>query len=163
MEIRDLAYIIQAHTEKVRPEASSVRKWDEKTPYYTHPIWCAAMIRSETSLPEEIRVEGSQVLLYHDILEDTTAELPLWLSDNVKNFIHGMTFKSSEDEWENLWQRDEVLRLLKLYDKTHNIMDAIWMQPERKQKHLDHLKLLCWDVEGNYGMLNITKIAKAFI
>jgi (p)ppGpp synthase/HD superfamily hydrolase len=163
MQERDLTYIIQAHTQKAKKLGYRFRKWDNKTPYYVHPIWCASMIRQEPSLPEEIRVRGSQALLYHDVLEDTTATLPDWLSDEVRTLVSNLTFESSEDEWEKLWQRSEQVRLLKLYDKVSNMMDSSWMKPERRNKHLAHLRKLCENVEQNYGNLNITRLARTFL
>lgn len=163
MELRDLAYVIEAHTQRIKRSAHATRMWDKKTPYYLHPIWCASAIRFETNLPEEIRINGSQALLYHDILEDTEAELPEWLSQDVKSMVQDLTFTSSEDEWLHLWERDKVTRLLKLYDKTNNIIDGIWMEPERKQQHLTHLRRLCKDVRNNYGELTITRFARILL
>lgn len=162
LDQRDLIYIIKAHTEKARDPNNITRKWDEKTPYYNHSIWGATTILHETSLPEDTRVDGSQALLYHDVPEDTTAELPAWLSNRVKGLILGMTFDSSEDEWENLWNRDKEVRLLKVYDKTSNMLDSVWMKPERREQHKTHLIRLIDDVEHNYGDLNILKIARIF-
>ena len=162
MEQRDLDYIIEAHTERARKSENRFRNWDQRTPYYVHPIWCAAMIRQETSLAEKDRIAGSQALLYHDIQEDTTADLPEWLPNEVKLLIDNLTFNSSEDEWENLWKKEKIVRLLKLYDKVSNMMDCVWMKPERRQQHQSHLRKLCEDVERNYGELNITKLARIF-
>ena len=108
MELRDLAYVIEAHTKRIKQSAHTTRMWDQKTPYYVHPIWCSSTIRFETDLSEEIRLNGSQALLYHDILEDTTAELPNWLSNDVKSLIVNLTFNSSEDEWKNLWKKEKT-------------------------------------------------------
>lgn len=160
MEQRDLNYIIEAHTNRAKKQENMFRNWDKRTPYYVHPIWCAAMIRQEPSLIEEVRIAGSQALLYHDVLEDTTAELPRWLSNDVKSLIVNLTFNSSEDEWENLWKKEKRVRLLKLYDKVSNMMDSIWMKPERKQQHRLHLRKLCKDVERSYGELNIIRLAR---
>jgi len=163
LEARDIAYIIDAHTNKVKTTASEFRKWDLKTPYYIHPIWCASMILHETSLLEVIRTYGSQTLLYHDVVEDTTAELPPWLTPRVKAGVGGMTFESSEDEWKNLWGREKEVRLFKLYDKTSNLMDGAWMQPERRSKHVSHIRRIIEDVEKNYENLNILKLARAVL
>ena len=163
IEVKDLVYVIDAHTNRaVRPDKST-RMWDGKTPYHMHPIWCATTILHDTSLSEEIRRYGSQALLYHDILEDTTAGLPEWLSPEVRELVRGMTFKSSEDEWENLWERSQEVRLLKAYDKTSNLLDSVWMKPERKIQHQNHLRKLVEDVQRNYGDLNILRIAKTLI
>ena|SRR3989344_883986 len=163
IEARDLVYVIDAHTNKTIKPDRTTRMWDKTTPYYIHPIWCTTTILHETSLPFDIRIDGSWGLLYHDILEDTTAKLPEWLSKRAKDLIHGMTFKSSEDEWENLWKRDKEVRLLKMYDKVSNILDGVWMKPERRIQHINHLKKLLYDVQKNYGNLNIIRIAKVLI
>ena len=163
IETRDLVYVIDAHTNKAKKPVNSTRMWDKITPYYMHPLWCATMILHETSLLEELRINGSQALLYHDVLEDTMAELPEWLLERIKDLVHGMTFKSSEDEWENLWKRDKEVRLLKMYDKTSNLLDGVWIKPERKIQHINHLRKLSSDIRGNYGNLNIIRIARTLI
>ncbi len=160
MELRDLSFIIDAHTNKIKENASKVRKWDNKTPYYIHPIWCATMLLQETSIPEEIRIKGSQALLYHDVVEDTEVGLPEWLSKDIRSLIFNMNLDSSEDEWTNLWKKDKEVRLLKLFDKVSNVLDGVWMEQNRKKQHIEHLKKLCKDVEENYGGLNIVKLAK---
>jgi len=163
MEIRDLAYVIEAHETKAREPENKFRSFDDRTPYSVHPIWCASMIRQEPSLPEDVRLRGGQALLYHDVPEDTTAELPDWLDDDVRTLVSELTFESSEDEWANVWDRGKEVRLLKLYDKVSNILDSVWMAPDRRLQHLTHLRKLCDDVERNYGELNITKLARTFL
>lgn len=160
MDVRDLSYVIEAHDKRARKPENRVRNFDKQTPYSIHPIWCASMIRQEPSLSEDVRLKGSQALLYHDVLEDTTAELPEWLSDDVRTLVSELTFESSEDEWKTLWNEDKQIRLLKLYDKVSNMMDSVWMKPKRRQQHLIHLRKLCEDVEKNYGELNITKFSR---
>jgi len=142
LEPRDLLYVIDAHVKHSKEEKNSVRFWDGRTPYYVHPFWCASMILHETRLPENLRREGSRVLLYHDILEDTTSGLPEWLTKREISLINGMTFESSEDEWKNLWGKTKEVRLLKVYDKTANLMDGIWMKEDRREQHRIHLRKL---------------------
>ena len=161
--IKDIEYIIEAHSFHTTSSEKKSRKWDANTPYSIHPIWCAMSILHETSLPISIRSKGFYVLGYHDIPEDTDAPLPEWLSSEIKKSIADMTYSSSEDEWENLWKKDKEIRLFKIYDKTSNIMDGIWMEPERKNLHLQHLAKLIIDVRKNYGELNITRMAKSLI
>lgn len=160
IETRDIFYIIDAHTNKAREPTNTVRMFDGETPYYVHPIWCATMLSQETALSEDLRKKGSQALLYHDVLEDTYAGLPDWISSKVSTLIKDMTFDSSEDEWKNLWERAMEVKLLKAYDKTNNLLDSSWMKPERRIQHVTHLKKLVDDVEKNYGDLNILKLAR---
>lgn len=38
IEIKDLAYVIDAHTNKAIKPDKSARMWDNATPYHIHPI-----------------------------------------------------------------------------------------------------------------------------
>src|SRR3989344_6802296 len=163
MEARDLECVIDAHQNHARKPENRYRKWDGKTPYSIHPIWCAATLLHETKLPEQMRRDGSLALLYHDVLEDTTAPLPDWLSQDVKGLVQALTFESSEDEWENIWSRGELPILLKLYDKTGLFLDGTWIAPKRREQHLAHLRKLCEYVERKHGELNITLFARVFL
>jgi len=158
---KDIVYIIMAHGQS--EGVKSVRRWDHKTPYSIHPIWCATMLLHETSLPEDLRQDGSLALLYHDILEDTPFPLPCWLSERVLGLVNEMTFRSFQDEIEMIWGRSKEARLLKLYDKTSNLLDGAWMEVEKMGKYTNHTSKLCEDVERNYGELNITKVVRAII
>ena len=162
LDERDLNYIIKAHRESLDPKKTT-RYWDEKTPYSMHPIWCAMSLLHETSLPEDLRKDGSQALLYHDILEDTQFPLPPWLSNRVIGFVKDMTFESSEQEWKEIWTRPKEIILLKLYDKTSNLMDGIWMQSGKRKEYGEKVSRLCSYVMREYGELNITRIARAIV
>ena len=150
---------ISAHNFPVKP-SKAVRKWDGKTPYSVHPIWCATMILHETALAEDIRVDGSQALLFHDVLEDTLAELPNYLSDRVKKLVQDMTFESSDEEMLKVWDKPIEVKLFKLYDKVSNLMDASWMSPEKLRKYREYTNRLTQEVQTHYGELNIVKLAK---
>ena len=152
-------YCISAHCRPVKP-SKAVRKWDGKTPYSVHPIWCATMILHETALAEDIRVDGSQALLFHDVLEDTLAELPNYLSERVKNLVQDMTFESSDEEMLKVWDKPIEVKLFKLYDKVSNLMDASWMSPEKQRKYREYTNRLTQEVQTHYGELNIVKLAK---
>jgi hypothetical protein len=159
MEQRDLTYIIEAHTNHPRKQSKAFRKWDGKTPYYIHPVWCATMILTETTLPENTRQEGAQALLYHDLLEDTDKPLPDWLSDRVKGIIQDMTFPGgSAQEMQEIWTKPQVVRLYKLYDKISNLLDAYWMSEAKLAEYKVYTSKLRQDVLERYGSLNITKI-----
>lgn len=163
MDVRDIEFVVDAHKNHCKKGRPQIRIFDGKTPYHVHLLWCATAILQEPNLPIEIRNKGSLALLYHDILEDTTKELPNWLPKEVVECIKDMTFDSSEDEWKTLWSKNIEIRLFKLYDKTNNLLDSTWMKAERRKRHVGHLKKLIKDVEKNYGQLNIIKIAKSLI
>lgn len=161
LEERDLIYVIESHRNSEQKKRT--RYWDGKTPYHIHPIWCATTLLHETFLPEGLRQDGSQALLYHDILEDTSSPLPGWLSERVKELVRDLTFENSQQEMEQIWAKTPEVRLLKLYDKTSNLMDGVWMDREKRERYAEYTSKLCQDVEQNYGKLNITRIAKAII
>lgn len=156
-----ISYSILAHAERPTKASKAVRKWDGRTPYGVHPVWCAMSILQETLLPEEIREVGAEALLFHDLLEDTTAGLPEGTSDRVRELVEGMTFASSDEEMEKVWERTAEVRLLKLYDKASNLLDGAWMAPEKLERYRAYARLLADDVELQYGLLNIVRIARA--
>lgn len=154
-------YCIRAHATQATKPSKAVRKWDGRTPYGIHPIWCAMTILAETTLPKKIRTEGAEALLLHDILEDTTLELPEGTSVEVRALVEGMTFESSDEEMRLIWNRSLEIKLLKLYDKVSNLLDGSWMSLEKRARYKKYLLALCDEVEPHYGKLNIIKIARA--
>lgn len=150
-----------AHADAPTKPSKAVRKWDNKTPYGIHPTWCAMTILTETILSEELRVIGAQALLFHDVLEDTTAELPEIIPPKVVQLVKEMTFASSDEEMELIWSRSKEAMLLKLYDKVSNLLDGSWMSVEKRARYADYLSRLCDAVEPHYGNLNIIRIARA--
>lgn len=157
---KHLKLVWEAHDRKATVKINRVRLWDEQTPYAIHLIWCATTLLTETNLPEKIRFEGSIALLYHDILEDTSSDLKSDLSPKIVRWIQAMTFPGGFDqEQQELFTRTKVVRLLKLYDKTSNLLDGVWMPKELSQTYVAFTKKLIEDVRENFGELNITKIA----
>lgn len=163
MKLEDhLKIVIEAHRDYSVERSRSVRKWDKKTPYWIHPVWCATTILFETLLPENLREDGYLALLYHDILEETTIKLPNDLPERVKHFVQQMSFENgSMQEMQEIWSKRPEIKLFKLYDKVSNLMDGMWMDSERKQRHCEYVKRLTDEVESVYGGLNIVKIARA--
>lgn len=159
---KDLAelieFVIRAHDEHAREPRKRFRKWDTGTPYAIHPIWCAMTLLTETSLPQTVRKDGARALLLHDILEDTTAELPERVY--VHNLVAEMTFESFEEEHELVWQRSELCILLKLYDKVSNLMDMNW-RTGKHDLYIQYTRRLCEVVKARWGILNIVRIAEA--
>lgn len=158
-------YAVNTHnTQPIMPR-KAFRKWDERTPYGIHPIWCAMTILHETSsVLSELRHIGAEVLLLHDILEDTTAGLPEETDKGVRRLVDQMTFASTEEEMRLVWERQPFIRLLKLYDKVSNLMDGAWMSDELRAKYAEYTRKLADDAEENFGKdLNILKIARALV
>jgi hypothetical protein len=163
-EMERIEFIMKAHTFKPIKPSKVFRKVDERIPYYTHPIWCAMTILYEENLNWETKKNGYLALLYHDILEDTTADLPKDLSPEVKKLIRELTFEGgTKQEKKEIWNKSKEARLCKLYDKISNLLDKRWLIPEKKKEYEKYTKKLCKDVERNFGELNITRIARAII
>lgn len=157
--LNSIQFTIDAHIHNPNTQSDAVRYWDKKTPYVIHPIWCAMTLLTETTLDESIRFDGFEALLWHDVLEDTQLELPESTSDRIKKYISDMTFKSFSDEINDIWKRDNIIRLFKLYDKTSNLLDGTWMSDFKWNRYVDFTMRLNDDVLSNYGELNISKIA----
>jgi (p)ppGpp synthase/HD superfamily hydrolase len=156
----DLCY--EAHTEHpLRPD-KAVRKWDGRTPYFAHPVWCATAILHEPALPEALRQDGAQALALHDVLEDTTLRLPKDISPRVRKLVEHMTFPGgSAQEMEEVWGKPPEVRLLKLYDKTCNMMDDRFLPEERRRKGHAYVRKLAKDVDAHFPGTNIVKLARA--
>ncbi len=161
--LRHINYIFDAHQKLAKKDENTVRG-DNETPYSIHPVWCSMMIATETSLSREIRIEGTIVLLYHDVSEDTNASLPNDLSPEIIQSISDMTFMGGmKEEMVEIWSKSQKIRLFKLYDKVSNLLDASWMPPDYLPKYVGHTKRLLDDVEKHYGSLNIVKIAHSIV
>lgn len=155
-------FCIDSHTDKPVKSSKAFRKWDKSTLYATHPIWCAMTILTETTLPEEIRNKGYQVLMLHDVLEDTSIDdLTGIVSDEIIQYVRCMTFESSAVEMSTIWEADIFIKLLKLYDKVSNLMDGSWMDDEKRKQYKYYVSRLSRAVYLAYGNLNIVKIAEA--
>lgn len=167
MEALELSQIIHqvliAHAKHSKKPKNAFRKWDGRTPYGVHPIWCAMTFLQETSpaLSEDFRWAGAHALLLHDVLEDTEALLPDRTPSEVVELVREMTFASFEVEVRDIWSMSLQTRLLKIYDKVSNLLDGAWMQPEKRQRYIDYVLQLCNNVEPHFGPLNIIKIARA--
>jgi hypothetical protein len=159
--VNGVIFAKHAHIDLPKTPADSVRFHDYLTPYIVHPIWCAMTLLTETSLDEGIRFKGYQALMWHDTLEDTFAKLPDDMDPTVRSLILDMTFDNFQEEKLKIWQCSKTVRLLKLYDKASNLLDASHMSQEKWNVYVDFVTQLIADVEINFGSLNIVKIAKA--
>src|SRR3989344_8167394 len=100
-----ISYSFISHDEQAKTDKNRIRFWDKKTPYGVHPTWCAMTLLTETSLPEDIRVNGAQALLYHDLREDTNAELPADCSVEVSDLVKELTFANSKEALKEIWNK----------------------------------------------------------
>ena len=156
--------VIEAHQEKPLKPEKAVRTFisGESNPYFIHPVWCAMTILQETNLPESIRLPGAEALLFHDVLEDTSAELPDDLSQEVKDLIRSMTFNDFHTEVRETLAKPPFNQLLKLYDKTATLYDGVVKSKVGKEWY-NYIQNLANNVEKEYGELNIVLIAKTLL
>ena len=160
MIVDSVSFAKRAHIDLPTSPNDAVRFHDRSTPYIVHPIWCAMTIMTETILDEALRLRGYEALMWHDVLEDTHAELPTDTSDEVRQLIHDMCFASFAIEKDLVWQKSKEIRLLKLYDKTSNLLNASHFSKDKWNNYVEFTQLLINDVEDNFGQLNIIKIAR---
>lgn len=160
--LRAIQFSTAAHIHHPKTPDAAVRFWDRTTPYIVHPTWCAMTLLTETALAEDMRITGYQALLWHDVLEDTTiTALPDGTPDRVRQYVQDMTFDSFSEERKAIWGKDKEIRLLKLYDKTSNLLDGSWMSDAKWASYTAFTQAICKDVEAHYGPLNIVKISNA--
>ncbi len=157
--MESIQYTYDAHCLYPKSPGYETRKWDHHTPYIIHPIWCAMTLLSETKLSSELRHVGYQALLWHDVLENTELKLPDKILPEVRLLVNEMTFRNFADEQSNIWNRSDPTKLLKLYDKTSNLLDGSWMTPDQYKIYCDHTAKLSAFVRTNYGNLDIVIIA----
>ena len=163
--VRDIAFTATAHQEKVLPRAKALRTFPsgEKSPYFTHSLWCAMMIWLDSELPESIRAPGARALLFHDVLEDTSSALPDNTPDEVKHLVQEMTYAGGFDEEKfAVLNKPPLIQLLKLYDKTATLYDGD-LKPRRYKEWTEFMEKLIVTVEKEYGELNIVLLAKTLI
>ena len=160
---RHVQNVVTAHQEMGKTANDGLRFWDMKTPYAIHPLWCGLTMMTETSLPADIRENGALALFYHDVLEDTNMELPNYLPESVKNMVTDMTFASFDEEKKLIFQKSDEVILLKLFDKTSNLMDAVWMDEKRLADYCEFTQKILDHTVKIYGELNITAYARAII
>ena len=157
----DMARVVTAHSANALEGADVVRRFDKLTPYAVHPVWCAMTIMQEPKLSPQLRYTGARVLLFHDFKEDTRAQLPADITAEEECLIDAMTFNDLNHEMEEIWSREKLVWLLKLYDKTSNVADGSWMTKDRRKQVVDYVLHLANAVEERWGSLNIGRFSRA--
>ncbi|MBI3589592.1 MAG: hypothetical protein HY093_04255 [Candidatus Liptonbacteria bacterium] len=164
--LQHLIAAAEAHNNHTRPNAKAVRTFQngEKNPYWTHSLWCAVMLLLDTQLPENIRIPGAYALLFHDVFEDTSADLPNDLPEEVRRLVDEMTYQGGfEEEKVAVLSKPPLIQLLKLYDKTATLYDGGDFYPQILGEWIEFMKKLVTTVERVYGQLHITLLARELI
>lgn len=117
------------------------------------------MLLLETQLPERIRDDAAIALLFHDVLEDTSAPLPSSLTPEAVRLITDMTYENFQEEVSGVLAKDSVVHLVKLYDKVATLYDEC-LRSFRYSEWLDFTEQLLELVERAYGQLHIVLLGK---
>lgn len=133
---------------------------DGKVPYIMHPLWCASMLIADTQVPYEQRELGFKALILHDILEDTSLELPDWVEPEVKSVVKELTFESFKQAMEKYPKKSPFIKLLLLYDKLSSMYENHVGEPKRHEWKILVLNGIK-EVEKEYGNIRIVQIGKA--
>jgi len=164
MEEKMVSYNLKDYiVDSIKRYENSTRRFDNKTPYFIHPLWCSMTILSETNLPTKLRKIGYITLLYHDILEVSSYKLPEYLPKEVKKYVKLMTYEHFNDEVKDISNQSKEIKLFRLYDKVSNILDSSWMSGDKKKRYIDYINYLTEETRKNYGDLNIVKIAEILL
>lgn len=140
-----------------------------RVPYLMHPLWCASMLIADSDVPFEHRELGVKALILHDVLEDTSLELPDWVTQEVKDTVEELTFDSLEEAIEKYDNKTPFIKLLMLYDKlssmyeNHVAVNPKFSEEEakaRRRKWKNFVERGIVEVEKEYGNIRIVQVAK---
>lgn len=139
-------------------------------PYIMHPLWCASMLIADTQIPYEQRELGFKALILHDVLEDTSLELPEWVESEVKDVVNELTFESFEQAKKEYAGKSTFIKLLLLYDElssmyeNHVGINDDLDKAEKKRKDWKEFTIKgIKEVEKEYGNIRIVQVGKAII
>lgn len=136
---------------------------DGKVPFIVHPMWCALTLLNDQRIPFEERELGYQVLLLHDILEDTSLEIPDYIDPKVLEYVKEMTHNTWEEE-QNIDSKSPFIKLLKLCDKIASMYDeTVRDEPVRRKEWKALTQKLLNDVKNHYGETRLVTLAKAIL
>lgn len=158
---RLVQFSLDAHHRAAKTPENRFRRFDGRTPFAVHPLWCATMIMQEPLLPAPIRSRGWKALLLHDVQEDTDAVFPRLVTDEVRADIADMLFASREAEMREIWARSRLTRLLKVYDKTCNYLALLG---GRNREYDAYVLRLLGQVVAEWGdQLNVVRMAYVLV
>lgn len=157
---RLLDFVYRAHQEHNRRKDF---RQGGKVPFMVHPVWCALTILNDQRIPFTERELGYQVLLLHDVLEDTSLEIPDYVDQKVLDCVKEMTHDNWEDE-QKIDDKSHFIKLLKLCDKVSSMYDENVREDAVRRKEWKTLtqKLLV-DVKNHYGNIRLVTLAKAVL
>lgn len=131
-------------------------------PYFFHPTWCASILLTDTRIPYEERELGYQVLILHDVLENTDVDLPDWVSAEVKSEVQEMTYESYAEAIEKLPNKTPFRKLLSLVDLLASMYEE-HVKEKNRSIWMKFTKMLTEDVEKHYGNIRIVQLSKTIV
>lgn len=132
-------------------------------PYIIHPFWAASTLIMDPDIPKEERILGFQILVLHDVLEDTSCELPDWVSKEVRAGVQSLTHETWEEESEAIQSYTPFLTLLKLCDKMQTMYERGVRKPENYRRWKELVARLTKNVKDHYGKTRVVIIADALL
>lgn len=136
-----------------------------KTPYITHPLFAASLLLADQRIPWEDRYYGYQILVLHDVIEDTTAEFPDWIDERVAEGVKELTFQDNitiDEKKEIVRNKNSFVKLLILCDTISNVYE----------EHVGEIKRHVWkemdieileDVRKVYGDVRVVEISEKIL
>ena len=164
----DFAY--SAYQENYIGKPDQTYRQDGKVPYMMHPLWCASMLITDTQIPWEQREIGFKALILHDVLEDTSLELPDWVESEVKAVVKELTFESHLQALREYENKTPFIKLLMLYDVLSSMYenhvgvfdDVVTKKVKRRLWKEFTIKEIA-EVEKEYGNIRIVQVGKAIV
>lgn len=140
-------------------------RFDGITPAGTHPVLLALLTLQEELLPEETRVLGVKVLLAHDLLEDTTGGLTIWIWEDpeAEQLVHELTIPPEKDKYVEFWRMSEKAKLFAFYDNVSGLMATSRVKPERLTFKRAQVREEMLYIAEKWGQLEIVKIARGLL
>lgn len=134
-----------------------------KVPFLEHPMWAAMMLLCDQRIPFEQREIGYQVLLLHDVYEDTDLELPDDVDPEVKRLVQEMTLPSDfKKALVEVAQKETFVKLLILCDSLQNVYEehvTDWKRAAWKEG----VGVLIREIEREYGNIRLVHVGKAIL
>ena len=121
------------------------QKRKQGTPYYTHPLAVAKLLKDK-GFSEEYQLAG----LFHDLLEDTDAteeEIELLSNKEVLEAVKLLTKTEGYvmDEYIGNIKQNEMARMVKLADRIHNLSESPNANHKFQAKYINETK--AWYVD----------------
>ena len=114
----------------------SGQKRKQGTPYYTHPVAVAELLK-EKGFSLEYQIAG----LFHDLLEDTDStyeELVVLSNEEVAEAVRLVTKEKGYDmdEYMRRIKANPMARMVKLADRVHNLAEAKFASEKFQRKYV---------------------------